>query len=133
MKSLMHAPEWDGGLGCDRADYQSEEYSNSLSFCQTIPPERVGLHGEYDHNGLAKRVEQVFRDAVTPECLRRLQVSQRGGVVILMGQLSDHALLEQLIQLAGSVTGTIAVEITGIKLLDGTIPQRRYLALEVDC
>jgi hypothetical protein len=133
MKSLMHAPEWDGSLGHHPADLSSEITPNYLSFFHTIPPERIGLHGEYDHNGLAKRIEHLFREKVAPESLKSLRISQRGGVVVLIGQLSDHSLLEQLIQLAGSVTGTIAVEVHGIKLLDGTMPKRPDLASDNDC
>jgi hypothetical protein len=34
------------------------------SLFSTIPPERVGLSGEYDYSGLAKRVAAAFRQQI---------------------------------------------------------------------
>lgn len=83
------------------------------SFITTIPPERVGLNGEYDHSGLAKRVLQAFQ--VLSEDLDGLRVSQRGKVVILMGSLRSTELLNQLVSIALKVEGAIEVETHGIR------------------
>lgn len=87
---------------------------SSFSFFDTIPPERMGLNGEYDYHGLAKRVYQVFHQQIGPEELRSLKVKQRGAVVILVGKVQTYALLSRLIQLALSVAGTVDVEAQGV-------------------
>lgn len=85
------------------------------SLLSTIPPERVGLNGEYDHTGLAKRVWQAFRAEMPLPELEALRVTQRGKVVVLMGNLSEATVLERLSAIALTVEGAIDVETTGIR------------------
>lgn len=85
-----------------------------ISFFQTIPPERVGLNGEYDHNGLAKRVEQRFRERFARSELKGLGVTQRGRVVVLAGEIPDLALLDPLVRAALEVVGASHVETYGV-------------------
>ena len=82
----------------------------------TIPPERIGLNGEYDHNGLSKRVLAAFRESVAIAEIEDLRVTQRGRVVILMGRLPHSRVLAQLRKIAMSVDGTGDVETTGIRI-----------------
>lgn len=82
----------------------------------TIPPERVGLNGEYDHRGLAKRVSLVFRQQCSPVEIEQLRVTQRGSVVVLMGKISEQKLLIKLVNLAMAVPGTADVEINGVSI-----------------
>ncbi len=74
------------------------------------PPERIGVKGEYDYNGLAKRVSKCFSQFIQ-EDISQLKVRQRGCVVILTGAVSSRTLLNQLVNLATSVEGTALVEI----------------------
>jgi hypothetical protein len=82
----------------------------------TIPPERVGLNGEYDHNGLAKRVMLAFQENMSIADIAELRVMQRGRVVILMGRLPHQHVLTQLTNIALSVDGAGDVETTGIRI-----------------
>ena len=84
---------------------------------QTIPPERVGLNGEYDHSGLAKRVHLAFQQAFSAEQIQSLCVSQRGRVVVLKGQVSGK-LLRQLVEIATKTHGTTDVETYAVTCLD---------------
>lgn len=77
---------------------------------QAIPPERVGLNGEYDHYGLQKRVEALYRKHFSFTDLPGLKISQRGRVVVLQGAVDNQALLQRLIDLAMEVDGCIRVE-----------------------
>ncbi|HEY9734914.1 MAG TPA: phospholipid-binding protein [Trichocoleus sp.] len=86
---------------------------------QAIPPERVGVRGEYDHYGLAKRVWLNCCEAVGADAIANLSVKQRGSVVILHGQIQSQSLLEQLIQVAMQVEGTTNVEVRGVQV---TVP-----------
>jgi hypothetical protein len=88
---------------------------------QTIPPERVGLNGEYDHHGLQKRVETLFYQHFTALELARLKVSQRGKVVVLGGTIANQALLKRMVSLAMGVEGAIRVETYGVTC-DAEVP-----------
>lgn len=74
------------------------------------PPERIGVLGEYDYNGLAKRVDYCFQQTISEDC-SGLKVRQRGCVVILTGVVSSRALLNRLVSLAIKVEGAALVEI----------------------
>ena len=81
------------------------------------PPERIGIQGEYDYNGLARRIEHCFGENVT-EGIAQLQVRQRGCVVILTGQVSSRSLLTRLVNLALTVEGAALVEIYRMRFDD---------------
>lgn len=84
----------------------------------TIPPERVGLNGEYDHNGLAKRVILALRESFNSDDIGNLRVTQRGRVVIFMGEVSSSRILTKLINLAMQVDGATYVETCGVTVKD---------------
>lgn len=77
----------------------------------TIPPERVGLQGEYDHYGLAKRVQARFKDRLGRVEAAKVVIKQRGGVILLGGQVDDRDLLDDLITIALCTEGTSHVEV----------------------
>lgn len=76
---------------------------------ELVPPERQGLHGEYDLSGLAKRVALAvdldgrFADIDT------IQVAQAGGTVVLIGSISSSAVLDQLVEVVKGVSGATDV------------------------
>lgn len=92
--------------------------ASRLAFFTTIPPERVGLNGEYDHHGLAKRVTLAFRQQYSADDLRLLRIKQRGAVVVLVGKVPTQALLNRLVQTAMSTLGAVEVETYGISILE---------------
>lgn len=78
---------------------------------QCIPPERVGLHGEYDHQGLAKRVREVYQQQFGPTALEGLRVRQRGSVIVLWGTMPATLNQDHLVQVAMAVEGTTHVDV----------------------
>jgi hypothetical protein len=76
-----------------------------------IPPERVGLDGEYDHSGLAKRVARSLQQTLGDATVAQLEIAQRGRVVILRGQSLDHRLVRQITRLSLEIEGADCVEI----------------------
>jgi hypothetical protein len=76
-----------------------------------IPPERVGLDGEYDHSGLAKRVQQTLRQALGDEFVAQLEIAQRGKVVIVRGNGLESWLVRQVTRLTLEVEGADFVEV----------------------
>jgi hypothetical protein len=94
---------------------------------RAIPPERVGLNGEYDHDGLAKRVAVEFRQTFEPQELEGLQIAQRGAVVVLLGNVASQRFLVRLVAAVMSVNGAADVEINGICVAE---PLRFYLEVK---
>ncbi|NJP11200.1 MAG: BON domain-containing protein [Leptolyngbyaceae cyanobacterium RU_5_1] len=80
-----------------------------------IPPERVGLNGEYDQSGLAKRVAKAFDDNGL-EDEERLWVAQTGGTVVLKGEVADQATLDQAKSIASGVSGATSVDSSQVKV-----------------
>ena len=92
--------------------------ASPASLFHSIPPERVGLQGEYDHHGLAKRVGLKIRQSCAAEQIGHLRISQRGSVVVLMGKIANQRLLIKLVNLALSTTGAADVEVNGVIIGD---------------
>jgi osmotically-inducible protein OsmY len=83
---------------------------------ETIPPERVGLNGEYDQSGLAKRVALAYDEDPDLADEERLWVAQTGGTVVLKGEVTDQATLNKMVSVARSVNGCTAVDTTQVKV-----------------
>jgi len=77
---------------------------------ESIPPERVGLNGEYDQSGLAKRVALAFDQTPGLDDIQTVYVAQTGGVVVLKGEVSSQELLNQMVSVALGVSGATNVE-----------------------
>jgi hypothetical protein len=82
-----------------------------------IPPERVGLDGEYDHFGLVKRVQLALQQELGEESVAQLEIEQRGKVVIFRGKSLDARFVRQITRLTLAIEGTDFVEI-----VDGEAP-----------
>lgn len=77
---------------------------------EAIPPERVGLNGEYDQSGLAKRVAAAFDDDAQLDDIGTLWVAQTGGTVVLKGKVPSQNALDQAIAVAEGVEGATSVD-----------------------
>ena len=75
-----------------------------------IPPERVGLYGEYDQSGLAKRVVVAFDNDPELDDDERLWVAQTGGKVVLKGEVSSQDILDKMVEVATAVDGVAEVD-----------------------
>jgi osmotically-inducible protein OsmY len=75
-----------------------------------IPAERVGLRGEYDQSGLAKRVALAFDQDPTVQDIDTVWVAQTGGTVVLKGQVPSQEVLQKLVAIARGVNGATGVE-----------------------
>lgn len=77
---------------------------------ESIPPERMGLNGEYDQSGLAKRVALAFDEDQQLDDIDTLYVAQTGSTVVLKGKVPDQQILNKMVSLARSVNGATGVE-----------------------
>jgi osmotically-inducible protein OsmY len=76
---------------------------------ESVPPERQGLNGEYDQNGLAKRVALAFDEDGRFDEIDSIYVAQLGGTVVLKGQVPNQDILDELVDIARGVSGAIDV------------------------
>jgi len=74
-----------------------------------IPPERLGLNGEYDQSGLAKRVALAFDEDGRFDEINSVYVAQLGSTVVLKGEVPDQDVLDQLVEIARDVSGATDV------------------------
>ena len=77
---------------------------------QSIPPERLGLNGEYDQSGLAKRVALAFDQDQQLDDVNTLWVAQTGSTVVLKGTVPSQEILTKMTSVARSVKGTTDVD-----------------------
>jgi|GEM_PF-6896345 osmotically-inducible protein OsmY len=76
----------------------------------TTPQERVGLDGEYDQSGLAKRVVQGFREDSNLAGIQTVYVAQSGSTIVLKGTAPNAEVLNQMVSVAQTVEGVSQVE-----------------------
>lgn len=76
---------------------------------ESIPPEKVGLFGERDESGLAKRVAKALDDAGISDEVG-LWVAQKGSVVVLKYNPDAESVLARATQVAKGVDGATDCE-----------------------
>ncbi|HEY9298319.1 MAG TPA: BON domain-containing protein [Phormidium sp.] len=91
------------------AEAQSQQAQPAGS-TQTIPPERMGLNGEYDQSGLAKRVAQAFDANPDVADIETVYVAQLGTTVVLKGTVPSQEIVNRLVTIAKGVKGATGVE-----------------------
>jgi osmotically-inducible protein OsmY len=82
---------------------------NATATDNSIAPERVGLSGEYDESGLAKRVALAFDQDSNLTDVDTLWVAQTGGTVVLKGKVPSQDILSQMVSVAQGVSGASSV------------------------
>ncbi|MGP1382553.1 MAG: hypothetical protein ACTS2F_03280 [Thainema sp.] len=105
---------------CDYLEFGSRvsrAFSPKQRFFKSIPPERIGLNGEYDHHGLAKRVKLELTEAFDAETINSLRITQRGRIVIFTGKVANPHVLARLVKFTLRVNGAEGIETHGVKLL----------------
>jgi osmotically-inducible protein OsmY len=83
---------------------------------EAIPPERVGLNGEYDQSGLAKRVAQAFDQDPTLDDIETLWVAQTSGTVVLKGKVPSQVILDKTVSIAREVNGATSVDTSQVTI-----------------
>lgn len=83
----------------------------SVSENDAIPREQVGLNGEPDPSGLAKRVALAFDEDPDVEDIETVYLSQKGSIIVLKGKVPSQEVLDKLASIAKSVSGATGVEV----------------------
>ncbi|WP_287129790.1 BON domain-containing protein [Candidatus Cyanaurora vandensis] len=80
------------------------------------PAERMGLNGEYDQSGLAKRVAAAFDYDPQVDDVGTIYVAQTGSTVVLKGSVPNQELLSRMTTIARGVKGATAVDTSQVKV-----------------
>lgn len=83
------------------------------------PPECMGLEGEYDETGLAKRVARDFDRDPYLQKIETVEIVQEGSTVVLQGFVEDESLLEQMTEVASRVDGAKAIDSSQVTIKAG--------------
>ncbi len=83
---------------------------------QQISPERMGLNGEYDQSGLAKRVALAFDEDQQLNDVDTLWVAQTGSTVVLKGKVPSQDILQRMVSVARGVNGATAVDTSQVQI-----------------
>ncbi|MBX2863355.1 MAG: phospholipid-binding protein [Leptolyngbyaceae cyanobacterium MAG.088] len=75
-----------------------------------IPLCKVGLTGEFDESGLAKRVALAFDEDSQLDDVDTLWVAQLSSKVVLKGKVPSQAILDKMVTVAKDVDGATAVD-----------------------
>lgn len=81
-----------------------------------IPPAKVGLDGNFDESGLAKRVALAFDEDSMLEDLGRLWVAQLSSKVVLKGEVPSQDYLDRAVTIAKGVNGATDVDSSQVKI-----------------
>ena len=90
--------------------YSPQPADQAPAATESIPPERMGLSGEYDQSGLAKRVALAFDEDPQLDDIDTLYVAQTGSVVVLKGKAPSQEILNKMISAARGVNGATDVD-----------------------
>ena len=93
--------------------------SNSLTSENTdseIAASKVGLDGEFDQSGLAKRVAAALEEIPNFDQVAQVYVAQTGDNIILKGNVSSQDVLNQIIAQTKQVQGVGSINVDGITL-----------------
>ena len=77
---------------------------------EDVPDYKVGVDGDFDESGLAKRVALAFDEDSQLDDIDTLWVAQLSGTVVLKGKVPSQDILDKMVKVAKGVDGTDAVD-----------------------
>lgn len=80
----------------------------------SIPPAKVGLNGEFDESGLAKRVALAFDEDPDLDDIDTLWVAQLSSKVVLKGKVPSQQALDKMVSVAMGVDGATEVDTSAV-------------------
>lgn len=83
----------------------------------SIPVARIGLYGEYDQSGLAKRVSRALtKDLLLEGSVDHIYVAQNNNKIIIKGNISNQASLRRAIEVAHNIRGVMEVDVSQVEV-----------------
>ena len=90
--------------------------ANTAPAADDIPDCKIGLTGEFDESGLAKRVALAFDETNGLDDIDTLWVAQLSSKVVLKGKVPSQAILDQMVSVAKDVDGATAVDTSQVEI-----------------
>lgn len=90
--------------------YNAKLRENAGTHMPPPPPEFMGINGEYDPSGLAKRAAIALDDDPVAANLNQLRLIQSGDAVIFEGQVPSQIELEHVVDVVKQVDGAKTIE-----------------------
>ncbi|MEM8503432.1 MAG: BON domain-containing protein [Cyanobacteria bacterium P01_D01_bin.1] len=84
--------------------------STSSTAEKDVPDYKIGVDGNFDESGLAKRVALAFDEDSQLDDIDTLWVAQLSGTVVLKGKVPSQDILDKMVRVAKGVDGTDAVD-----------------------
>lgn len=112
-----HAPMQEGPMNpglTGQYDYELRE--KAAMRMPPPPPEYMGVDGEYDPSGLAKRVALALEDDPIASQIDHLRLIQTGSTICFEGQIDNQQHLDHVVQVAAQVDGTEAVDASRVNI-----------------
>lgn len=81
-----------------------------------IPACKIGLTGEFDESGLAKRVTLAFDEDSQLDDVETLWVAQLSSKVVLKGKVPSQDILDKMVAVANGVDGATAVDTSQVEV-----------------
>ncbi|MDB9313898.1 hypothetical protein PN462_12365 [Spirulina sp. CS-785/01] len=85
---------------------------------EEAPPERIGLNGEYDQSGLAKRVALAFDLDPDLAEVETLWVAQLSSTVVLKGEVPSQDILDKMVDVASQIEGASEVNTDEVEVVE---------------
>jgi osmotically-inducible protein OsmY len=77
---------------------------------EQIAPAKVGLNGEFDESGLAKRVALAFDNDPAIDDIDTVYVAQLSSKVVLKGKAPSQEIVDKMVAVASGVNGATEVD-----------------------
>ncbi|MEO0866943.1 MAG: phospholipid-binding protein [Cyanobacteria bacterium J06642_11] len=90
--------------------------ANNAPVEEDIPLCKIGLTGEFDESGLAKRVTLAFDEDAQLDDVETLWVAQLSSKVVLKGKVPSQAILDKMVAVAKDVEGATAVDTSQVEV-----------------
>ncbi|MEM9805463.1 MAG: phospholipid-binding protein [Cyanobacteria bacterium P01_D01_bin.56] len=90
--------------------------ANTAPAEEEIPLCKIGLTGEFDESGLAKRVTLAFDEDSQLDDVETLWVAQLSSKVVLKGKVPSQAILDKMVAVAKDVEGATAVDTSQVEV-----------------
>jgi len=91
-----------------------------------VPPEFMGIEGEYDPCGLARRLAQALDQDAQLAKVETLTLAQQGNALALTGDIDSQQALEKIVTIARHLDGTHLVDVSQVRIQSSsnTEPER---------
>ena len=89
-------------IGLTLFNLHTKTYSLQM---KDIPPERIGIKGEFSLHGIAQRVTRAFEEDPLIKGVSTVYVAQEQDAIVLTGKIADTALLRRMENIAKTIEG----------------------------